>query len=205
MKSRRKNSILSFLFPLILILVSINTAATKLSYEKIKDLYREGDFAQIQKSLEGFLKKEGATADVNEKIFSYKYLGVCYAADTATHLIAENYFLQLFKLAPNAHLADLYVSSSVQKIFTDAKDRYFKDSQAMSDYDEFGNPKNAKSKKPIVEKKSSHANDKTLKENSSTWIWVGVGGAAILGAGVYLWIANQKSPQDSTVTIKAGF
>lgn len=204
MKSQRKNSIYLVLFPLILSLISFSTAATKLSYEKIKDLYREGDFAQIQKSLEGFLKKEGATADVNEKIFSYKYLGVCYAADTATHLIAENYFLQLFKLAPNAHLADMYVSSSVQKIFTNAKDRYFKDSQAMTDYDEFGNPKNGNTKKPTPETKSTHSNEKTIKDGSSTWIWVGVGTTAILGAGVYLWIANQKSPPDSIVTIKAG-
>src|SRR5690606_18686491 len=76
-----------------------------------------------------------------ERIFAYKYLGVIYAAEADGYPLAETYFYQMLKLAPNAHLSDLYVSSAIENVFTKTQIRFQKENRNNLEYDEFGNPR----------------------------------------------------------------
>lgn len=133
---------LRHLFSFLLLLnISTHAQNVSLSYSTIKELYKEGEFPKIRTTLESFLKKSGASADVKEKIFAYKYLGVAYAVDPGGYALAETYFYQLLKLAPNTYLSDLYVSSTIQALFEKTKARFIKETAEENAFDEFGNPR----------------------------------------------------------------
>src|SRR5690606_2642885 len=135
----KKSCFYSFLAVFFLFAGSFHSFADELPYAKIKDLYKEGEFEKIRGTLEGFLKKSGKDSEPKERIFAYKYLGVIYAAEPEGYPLAETYFYQMLKLAPNAHLSDLYVSSAIENVFTKTQVRFQKENRNNLEYDEFGN------------------------------------------------------------------
>jgi hypothetical protein len=207
-----KNTSILRYFPISLLFLWSWGFTMPLSYPNIKSLYNEGEFEKIRVSLEGFLKRNASSAQEKDRIFAYKYLGVIYAAEPQGYPVAEAYFYQLLKLAPNAHLSDLYVSSAVEDLFEKTQERLRKENRDISEYDEFGNPRapgapgkglnglpakdtlgslNARHHPdPVPERRNAPRSEKTQEPKILVWPWV-AGGLAIAAVGGYLWYASQ--------------
>ncbi|MEO6096491.1 MAG: hypothetical protein ABIW76_12615 [Fibrobacteria bacterium] len=168
-------------------------------------------------TLETFLKQSGNTAQTNDKIFAYKYLGVAYAAEPISYPIAESYFFQLFELAPNAYISDLYVSSAVKSLFEKTKERFIRENLEIKEYDEFGNlrvhatpgngpannpPKKDTLIKPDARKHPDPASNpgKSPARNTKirVWPWV-LGISTIAAVGGFWWYSNQKKSSKENV------
>lgn len=206
----KKTSFFGFGLACVLLASSLSYAAPQLSYPAIKKLYLEGELERIRVTLETFLKENAGAAQTNDRIFAYKYLGVIYATEPEGYPVAETYFYRLLRLAPNAHLSDLYVSSAVQGLFEKTQERFRKERRDISEYDEFGNPRdkggagkgladnpgkrdslgspNAGRPTEPVPKPRVRPDSKT---KSMVWPWV-AGGVAITAIGGYIWYANQE-------------
>lgn len=211
-----KFSFYSFLAIFFLFLGNFPAFAAELSFAKIKGLYKEGEFEKIRLTLEDFLKKSGRSAEPKEKIFAYKYLGVIYAAEPEGYPLAETYFYQMLKLAPNAHLSDLYVSSAIENVFTKTQVRFQKENRDNSEYDEFGNRRGAQDTgmavtpikrdtiRPVRPSKTDARPPKrpTPAKNSSigAWPWV-LGGGVVLAAGGYFWYLSQEKGTKQEVVL----
>ena len=215
----KKSRIFTFLAVLVLLAGSVTSVAAELAYAKIKNLYNEGEFEKIRISLEAFLKKSGKTSEPKERIFAYKYLGVIYAAEPHGYPLAETYFYQLLKLAPNAHLSDMYVSTAIEEVFTRTQVRFRKENQDNLEFDEFGNPRKHQATdtgiapakgdttRPIrpvrpVKTDSLPTRQPARKKDASirSWPWL-LGGGLVLAAGGYYWYSNQEKPKKSpTIT-----
>ncbi|MDB5105422.1 MAG: hypothetical protein JWP91_3111 [Fibrobacteres bacterium] len=186
-------------------------AAPKLDFNKIKNLYKEGEFDKIRVDLERFLKQAGESAEPKEKIFTFKYLGVVYAAEAQGYPVAETYFYRLFWLAPNAYLSDLYVSSAVENLFEKTKTRFLKETRDLKDFDEFGNPrtspsdqahgKGAKDSAEVTSLPTPLAQplpmdpknpQPEIKSRRKVWPWIVAGAGVTAGIGIYLWILTQN-------------
>jgi hypothetical protein len=183
-------------------------AAPGLQMNNIKSLYKEGELEKIKASLEDFLKKSGKNAQPIERIFAYKYLGVAYAAEPTGYPVAESYFYQLFKLAPNAHLSDLYVSATVDEVFLKSKERFQREQLENKVFDEFGNPRKGAAilgsdpaKLPIPVKDPGTVTPRPvepqLKPKRPIWPWV-IGATLVSAVGVYFWLSSQDK-HDSRV------
>jgi hypothetical protein len=202
---------------IFLVLLCSWSIGAPLSYSNIKSLYNEGEFGKIKVTLETFLKQNGDSAQIKDKIFAYKYLGIVYAAEPKWSVIAESYFFQLFELAPNAYISDLYVSSAVQALYDKTKERFLKENREITEYDEFGNPrihaapgKGQSDNPPKQDTLISPNVRKNLNSNPSpkkqpekdpkfqVWPWA-LGGAAIAVAGVIWWYSSQEKSGKHTV------
>jgi tetratricopeptide (TPR) repeat protein len=181
-----------------------------ISYPTIKSLYKEGELDKIRITLEAFLKKNGPGAQTKDKIFAFKYLGVIYAAEPHGYPLAENYFYQLFKLAPNAHISDLYVSAPIQELFERSYELYRKELRDNLEFDEFGNPRTGKdslkgvSPTPAEGTATKHQDANPIPSQGTdtrkppvkdhklrTWPWIS-GAAVITLVGGYWWYSSQK-------------
>jgi hypothetical protein len=205
------------IYSICLILLCSWSSGASLSYSNIKSLYKEGEFEKMKATLETFLKQSGNAAQTNDRIFAYKYLGVAYAAEPKWSPVAESYFFQLFELAPNAHISDLYVSTAVQSLFERTKERFQKENRENKEYDEFGNPRvrmtpakdpsNQPPKQdtlinpyarrnpdPAPSPRKQPAKDATIR----VWPWV-LGGAALAAAGGLWWYASQEKSKKTTI------
>ena len=201
MKNTHQTLIVWFRISIVLILVTTKIGA--FDFQPVKDLYKEGEFLKIRVTLEDFLKKSGKTASPKEKIFAYKYLGVAYAADPNGYALAETYFYQLLKLAPNAYLSDLYVSKPIESLFEKTKERFLKESRQENAFDEFGNPR-AKSdltepSKREKEPEPIHPTSEKVKSERAIWPWVVVGIGVGVGVGAYFWLSSPKT-QDKVIS-----
>jgi hypothetical protein len=212
-----KKSRFFLIFALFLLLPgSFTSLAADLPFAKIKNLYNEGEFEKIRVSLEDFLKKSGKTSQPKERIFAYKYLGVIYAAEPQGYPLAETYFYQLLKLAPNAHLSDMYVSTAIEDVFSRTQVRFRKENQENLEFDEFGNPRKSPDTSmglaPIKRDTTRPIRPKNVdlppprqpapqrQSSMRAWPWV-VGGGLVLAVGGYYWYSSQeKTKKDTTIT-----
>jgi hypothetical protein len=217
LRTNMKKSFLHHSWAIIAFLAwSWGFAASTLPFDKIRSLYKEGEFEKIRVDLEGYLRQSGKTAGPKEKIFAYKYLGVIYAAEPQGYPLAETYFYQLLNMAPNAHLSDLYVSSAVEGVFAKTRDRFQKENRENSRYDEFGNPRaeaggeraaspETVSKPGPLLSQPRPANpgprknpQVKAKDKAPVWPWiVGVGVAGAVGG--YFWYATRDKPEDDII------
>lgn len=209
----------SFLAVLVLLIGHFNSFAAELPFSKIKNLYNEGEFEKIRINLEDFLKKSGKTSSPKERIFAYKYLGVIYAAEPQGYPLAETYFYQLLKLAPNAHLSDMYVSTAIEEVFTRTQVRFRKENRDNLEFDEFGNPRKSQDKgmdvapikkdstRPMRPTKTDSIPTRTpIRQKQSSlraWPWL-LGGGIVLAVGGYFWYSNQEKPKKAPLVTDGG-
>src|SRR5690606_23923044 len=211
----KKSCFYSFLAVFFLLAGSFHSHADELPYAKIKNLYKEGEFDKIRGTLEAFLKNSGKDAEPMERIFAYKYLGVIYAAEADGYPLAETYFYQMLKLAPNAHLSDLYVSSAIENVFTKAQIRFQKENRDNKRFDEFGNPRKPtetgtaiapingvsnRPARPLITDPAPTRRQKSEKQSSiRAWPWV-LGAGVGIAVGGYFWFAGQeKTPKPQII------
>jgi tetratricopeptide (TPR) repeat protein len=210
----KKSFFYSFLAAFLLLAGNSGIFAAELPYSKIKNLYNEGEFEKIRLTLDDFLKKSGKAAQPKEKIFAYKYLGVIYAAEPEGYPLAETYFYQMLTLAPNAHISDMYVSSTIENLFNKTQARFQRENRVNSEFDEFGNrrapldtgmavaPAKRDSTIPIRPRKTdSIPAQRPLphKERTiSAWTWVLGGGVVLIAAGLYWYLSQEKNESHVT-------
>jgi hypothetical protein len=209
-------------------LLAIPLFAAKLDFSSIEKSYLDGELQDIKVTLEDFLKENSRTASRQDLIFAYKYLGVIYAADSISQPKAESYFHQLFTLAPRIEIMDLYPSARIQETFRRVKMEFKARAEYADQYDSFGNPvensagvdsetasAREKSSRTKAGESSSHSKPPTSTTNSSSsdssprrtsemtqsnhpslWLWVG--GAALLGGGVfaYWWFSQEPEREN---------
>lgn len=182
----------ALLFLLLGSIVSGATAEANISKEGrlnmafLRKAYTEGEFEPVRQTLETFMKKheQGATRD--EKVFSHIYLGVIYAADSASGVRAEHHFNALLDLAPNIELVDMFIPPKIQHMFDRVKHDFIRAKEYGRKYDALGNPiaegdaadASAKDPKPAKLKK---------EKSGSYWALASLGAAAAVGAGVGIY------------------
>ncbi len=191
---------------------SVNSATKKpepngpLNLKTIKSNYQEGDFDKVKIALEPHMKNGGAQLSPEEKIFTYKYLGVVYAADSSTIPLAKNAFYQLIKLSPNIEIVDLYVSDKIQSLFNEVKHQFQSEADYAQKYDEYGKPINNSKKPNSVPKKGddNHNSNTEQKLNRTGVYWTaGVIGAAVVAGGAW-WIMSSTKASSKSTTEKVG-
>jgi hypothetical protein len=219
----RSASLRAFLWtPILFCLLAIPLYAAKLDFSSLEKAYLDGELQDIKVTLEDFLKENSRTASRQDLIFAYKYLGVIYAADSISQPKAESYFHQLFTLAPRIEILDLYPSARIQDIFRRVKMEFKARAEYADQYDSFGNPvgdpagvesesASAREKSsrtqagdvPSLSKKPSSPDpsprktlEMTQSNRPSLWLWVG--GAALLGGGVfaYWWFSQEPEREN---------
>ena len=178
----------------------------KLDINYLRETYQDGEVETVRNVLESYRKKRENVADMEEKIFLYKYLGVIYAADSLERNKAENCFNQLLVLSPSIELTDMYASTKIQSIFQEVKQEYLRNREYQSHFDAFGHPLTVPA--PDSTAKAATAKDSTQSSNQTAavfeapkhnrkWLWWGAGlAAAAVGTGVVLWVA-QEDPKAS--------
>ncbi len=195
----------------------------KLDNAKVKAQYKDGEFETLRVELEHFLKSADSNANREDRITAYKYLGVVYGSKLGGKPQSETYFFRLLDLAPMANLTELYVSSSVDQIFRDTRERFITEKQLASAVDEYGNPKPAvnaqvtpmattnikqtdslarfATKTPI--KNTPKAQTNLSEKKVKVWPWVL--GAAVVGGGVGLYLMTFKTSPEEKETLVASF
>ncbi len=177
--------LLSILLAANLHAASVTPADPKLDMKTVQVNFREGELEAVKTLLESFLRKQGASATRDEKIFAYKYLGVIYAANQEERTRAESYFNQLLPLAPNIELADMYVSHNILEIFDKVKREYLHTQDYRAHFDSFGNPKAPEKNGPATKQAPKTAQVEATSNNA--WVWWTVAGVATVGAGAAFW------------------
>ena len=169
----------------------------KLDMTGIRNTFQDGDLDSVRVMLESFQKQHGSTATRDEKAFTYKYLGVIYAAKTSTRAKAESYFNLLLPLSPNIELTDMYVPKGIESIFENVKNEYLHSQEYNSKFDALGNPKNPVNNTPVANPTPQASKPPIAAEppKKKDWIWWTVGGAATVavGTGVVLMMSQGTS------------
>ena len=162
------------------------TAEGKLDKPRISDWYFNGEFAKVQDVLERYRKAHANTLDEQELVFIYKHLSVVYAAKPDAREKAESYMYQLLKLKPTIELLDLYVSDSIESIFSNVKKKY----QAHMAYlqrqeeEEKSKVKAVEKDQTVTEPQGADTTAASPSKKSHKWVWWSLGGSAVVAAVV---------------------
>jgi hypothetical protein len=175
---------------------------TELDNAKIKTLYQDGEFEKVREELEDFLKQGNAEASREDRITAYKYLGVIYGSKPGGKPQSETYFFRLFDLAPRVNLNELYVSSSIDQIFRETRERFVAEKLSSSSVDEFGNPKVLADSKSSVQHQTK-PRQKVTEKPIKVWPWVL--GAAVIGGGISVYFLTSGAPSERQNTLEASF
>jgi hypothetical protein len=174
----------------------------KIDQAAIGSAYKNSDWDEARHALEGYLKRKGdRNVAIDERIFSYKYLGVILAADSLTKARSESYFHRLLDLSPKIEILDLFASKKINDFFQEVKRDHENQKAYSSTFDAYGhetqNP-NAKPDGPLSTKDSMatssqaknspqpipmRQNSELKSSQSQTWVWWTVGVAAVAGIG----------------------
>jgi hypothetical protein len=166
----------------------------RLDMKGLRRAYMESDFVPVREALEGFMKAHKADATRDEKVFSHIYLGVIYAADSMEDAKAESHFNSLMHIAPNIELVDMFVPPQIQNIFDRVKHDYLRMKEYGQKYDALGNPiaSPVDSSRPVAnltpEPKRPTQQGIDSKPENHEWLWWTLGGAAVVGAGVGVYL-----------------
>lgn len=172
------------------------SAQGRLNMGLLRKTYTEGDFEPVRETLETFMKKheQGATRD--EKVFAHIYLGVIYAADSASDVRAEHHFNALLALAPNVELVDMFIPPKIQHMFDRVKGDFIRAQEYGRKYDALGNPiADNQAGLPPQEEKKAPALKK--EKRGSYWAIATLGTAAAIGAGVGIYYMAASTEDDA--------
>lgn len=148
----------------------------------IRKHYHEGDFEQAISILELSLKEKKIISH-SDSVFTFKHLGVMYAANERTRERGKYYMLQLLTIEPTARIMDMYASDMIYMIFKNLQEEF------ASTHQNYGK------REPIGEDKLSYSDkqtkpDQKIKKNSS-YLWLG-SAVIIMGCGAALYFYTQS-------------
>lgn len=172
-----------------------------MNHSLVQQAYLEADWNGLAKGLESFLRNPGAKADGLDSLCALKYLAVIHASRPETRLLGEENFNRLLELDPSfeaSGLSNLFVSDEVITLFLRVK-REFRQAQIPSQ-----NPM------PVVATAPGATGSSAFREADSadgkrghTWVWVGAGGVAVVGAlTAYFLLADDSQPGTHKIPVE---
>ncbi len=168
-----------------------------LDKEKIKKIYFDGDFEQVQKTLEEFRQHNSAPSN-EDLVFVYKFLSVVYAADSKSRDKAESYMYQLLKLTPTVNLIDMFVSENIELIFKNVKSKYEQESEY---HEQLSTGKSKNGKKTGIEKQQplnpKPADSSQPKKKSKAWVYWAAGGGVLAATVVGFLVLSPDENKSS--------
>ena len=173
------------IFVVVLGLFSLSSArkVEPLDTAAIHSAFINGDFDQATTPLESALQSKRAMSHA-DSVFTYKHLGVIYAAAAATREKGRFYLYQIVSLDPNANILDMYASDNIFLIFRNVQEDY-------------------KSKQAGIE--SANGTRKRSDANSSrvspTVLWVTGGAAITMATALFLYGANEKPKSNHSLIL----
>lgn len=161
----------------------------------IRKLYSDGDFDQAIQSLEKSLKEKHSFSHF-DSVFTFKHLGVMYAANSKTREKGKYYLRQLLIVEPTARILDMYASDMIYAVFKNIQDEFEESTGGLSRSPPHlsGNaqtkqPDNKPFEKPVA---------KEEKSSDHTLLWVGVATVAIgVGVAAYFLLSNSPAQSDT--------
>jgi hypothetical protein len=159
--------------------------------------YKEGELEAVKNALESYVKNRGDGATKDERIFSYKYLGVIYAADPDSRTRAESFFNQLFGLSPHIELTGMFVSKNIQGVFDEVKREFQRNTEYKSRFDALGHPIAEAEPKAKADSAKAVPVESSPSQKSRQWMWWTAGGimaVAATGTVVYLAMDGEEAP-----------
>lgn len=156
---------------------------------KISKAYFEGDFDLVMEALEAF-RKIRPDPSREDRIYTYKYLSVIYAANPDTRAKAESYMYQLLKIMPSIELMDLYISDNIESIFNTVRVRFEKQQRIGFDSPQGAPPTPSLQTAPLSDPapRTAAGDGETARamrageKGSSTWVWWTVGAVGLTAA-----------------------
>jgi hypothetical protein len=165
----------------------------------IRKLYLDGDFDQAIGMLEGALK-EKRPFDHKDSVFTFKHLGVMYAAKYDTRERGKYFMHQLLMVEPTAKILDMYASDMIYMIFKNIQDEFEATRGRMlrAETHLIGNsqtgPEPAR-KEPDPDRKGPPT-ETDSKGSGAKYLWIGATGVA-LTAGVAAYFLLNDKPKSS--------
>ena len=147
---------------------SAQAKPSSLDTASIRALYRDGEFEKITESLNKAIKSP-ATMTLADSAFTFKHLGVIYAAETATREKGKYYLYHMLKADGNADILDMYASESINGIFKNIRAEFMAREAKAKGHDP----------EPSPPQKASRGGKKAL-------YWAG-GALALAGAGAGIY------------------
>jgi hypothetical protein len=86
-------------------------------------LYLDGDFAPAIKRLEED-RQAGRLKSHQDSVFTFKHLGVMYAAEYKTLELGKSYMYQLLSIEPSVKIMDMYASDMIYMIFRNMQEEF---------------------------------------------------------------------------------
>ncbi len=174
----------SVLFFLIFGLFSPSSArkADPIDTTAIHAAFINGDFDQATTPLESALKSK-RTLSHAESLFTYKHLGVIYAAAPATREKGRYFLYQFVSADPNANILDMYASDNIFLIFRNVQEDYKSKHSGLA------------SSTP-----STSTKNKTLGISPAVF-WVAGGAALTVATGVFLYNINDTPKAINTLIL----
>lgn len=176
----------------------------RLNHTLVQQAYLEADWNGLAKGLESFLRNPAAKADGLDSLCALKYLAVIHASRPETRLLGEENFNRLLELAPSfeaSGLANLFVSDEVITLFLRVK-REFRQAQLPSPQIPGPGPATATAPGETGSTAFREA-DSAGGKRGHTWVWVGAGGAAVVGAlTAYFFLAADSEPATHKIPVE---
>jgi hypothetical protein len=86
-------------------------------------LYLDGDFDKAISLLEGAITANKLLSH-QDSVFTFKHLGVMYAANDATRERGKHYMYQLLAIEPTARIMDMFASDMIYMIFKNIQEEF---------------------------------------------------------------------------------
>lgn len=173
---------------------STQTSATApLDTAQVRKYYMDGDFDPAIDILETSLRYK-KNLDHEDSVFAFKHLGVMYAAKYETREKGKHYMLQLLNVEPTARILDMYASDMIYMIFKNIQDEFEAARTRLDRADSMLVKNNRPAPHPEPEPK-----EKPKQGGSSTYVWAGATGAALVMAGVATYWAFSDEPKTKLV------
>lgn len=172
----------------------------RLDLKSLRQAYIEAEFDFMKDVLETRLKQQAGPLTAEERIFTYKHLGVVYAAEPQTRSKSESYFYQLLKIAPDIEIIDMYASPSIEKIFREVKEDFQKRSKYTRDYDNLGRPITPAITPSLPAPANREEPSSKPRNKGTSWIWWSAAGfATVTAAVVAILILREDEPQENVI------
>ncbi len=171
----------------------------KLDTPAVSKLYMDGELEELRQALEEF-REAYPKAEFEDRVTTYKYLSIIYAANPDTKAKAEAYMYKLLDMVPTIQLIDLYISDNIQAVFNRVRERFEAEKNYETNYDKFGRPKQQTHPNDPIEAKGDSPDTKKKNETSvkgsKHWIYwtAGLGIVAATVIGYVLWSNGSDEP-----------
>jgi hypothetical protein len=160
---------------------------------RVRKLYQDGDFDGAIAILEESLKN-GKVVAHEDSVFTFKHLGVMYAANANTRERGKYYMMQLLLIEPTARIMDMYASDMIYMIFKNIQEEVAATQSKLhrAEGHVAGNQGSINQARPA--KVSAESSSKSKPSSGKKYYWIG--GAAVLavGVGVAAYILSDESP-----------